>query len=96
MPQRPLQHKPRGESASAEGRPSARQRGYDSRWERRAKAFLAQNPLCVECEKAGIVAEATEVDHVRPHRGNRQLFEDESNLQSLCKPCHSRKTARGE
>ena len=32
---------------------------------------------------------ACEVDHVVPHRGDRQLFWDANNLQSLCKPCHA-------
>ncbi|SPA17227.1 Putative phage holin (fragment) [Cupriavidus taiwanensis] len=31
---------------------------------------------------------ATVVDHVRPHRGDRRLFLDRTNLQSLCKLCH--------
>ncbi|WP_456243258.1 HNH endonuclease [Thermacetogenium phaeum] len=29
-----------------------------------------------------------------PHKGDRQLFWDESNWQALCKPCHDSKTAR--
>jgi 5-methylcytosine-specific restriction protein A len=37
---------------------------------------------------------ATEVDHKVPHRGDQDLFWDTSNWQSLCKPCHSAKTAR--
>lgn len=33
-------------------------------------------------------------DHVRPHRGDRALFFEPTNLQTLCKPCHdSRKQA---
>lgn len=31
---------------------------------------------------------ATVVDHVKPHRGDLELFLDRTNLQSLCKPCH--------
>ncbi|MCR8827199.1 HNH endonuclease [Photobacterium sp. TY 1-4] len=37
---------------------------------------------------------ATDVDHITPHKGDRRLFFDQSNWQSLCKSCHSRKTAR--
>ena len=36
--------------------------------------------------------EATEVDHIQPHRGDWAVFTDRSNLQSLCHSCHSRKT----
>jgi 5-methylcytosine-specific restriction endonuclease McrA len=27
-------------------------------------------------------------DHREPHRGDKQLFWDRENLQTLCKPCH--------
>jgi 5-methylcytosine-specific restriction enzyme A len=53
------------------------------------RAFLNRHPLCVECH-----APATELDHVRPHRGNVALFWDQGNWQGLCKRCHDRKTAR--
>ena len=29
-------------------------------------------------------------DHVKPHRGDRSLFFDATNLQCLCKACHDR------
>lgn len=37
---------------------------------------------------------ATIVDHKVPHKGDKALFWDSTNWQSLCKPCHDRKTAR--
>ena len=36
------------------------------------------------------------VDHLVPHRGDRLLFWDASNWQSLCESCHNRKTARAD
>lgn len=63
-------------------------------WKTGRRAFLAANPLCCDCAELGLVVEAREVDHVKPHRGDRRLFFDRSNWQPLCKPCHSRKTAR--
>lgn len=75
---------------------SSTQRGYDCRWRKKRAAWLLNNPLCVICKSKGIVKPATELDHIIPHRGNRELFEDDNNLQGLCKSCHSRKTARGE
>ncbi|CUH68670.1 HNH endonuclease [Thalassovita gelatinovora] len=63
-------------------------------WKTGRRVYLARNPLCVDCGELGLVVEATEVDHVKPHRGDRAKFFDRSNWQALCKPCHSRKTAR--
>jgi 5-methylcytosine-specific restriction protein A len=68
-------------------------RGYDNRWARARAGFLRAHPLCVQCEADGRVTAATVVDHIRPHKGNQALFWDQSNWQSLCASCHSRKTA---
>ena len=76
----PLRPKTCRAPGNVEGRPSARKRGYDSAWERRAKAHLDAHPCCVRCEKQGIVTEATEVDHAIPHRGNRALFDDDGKF----------------
>ena len=46
------------------------------------------------CAKDGTPKEATVVDHIKPHKGNEKLFYDLKNLQSMCKPCHDRKTAK--
>ena len=63
-------------------------------WQIAARAHLARHPLCRDCAELKLVVAATEVDHIVPHRGDRARFWDRSNWQSLCKPCHSRKTAR--
>lgn len=76
-------------------RGSAAQRGYGSRWQKARLSFLAQHPLCVECQREGRVTAATVVDHIRPHRGDPVLFWDKSNWQPLCKYHHDQKTARG-
>ena len=55
---------------------------------------LAKEPWCAECLKRGEYVFAAEVDHIEPHKGDPELFFDENNLQSLCKPDHSRKTAK--
>ena len=57
-------------------------------WRRLRVAQLTAKPLCRMCEELGQFVIATIVDHVRPHRGDLALFHDETNLQSLCKPCH--------
>ena len=40
------------------------------------------------CELLGRITAATVVDHKIPHKGDPQLFWDETNWQSLCAPCH--------
>ena len=66
-------------------RPSAAKRGYGRRWQRLRAMKLRRDPIC-ECGQA-----ATEVDHKTPLSARGTNAWD--NLQSLCKPCHSRKTA---
>lgn len=73
-------------------RPSAARRGYDATWRRIRLAHLKRQPLCVECDRAGVAVPATDVDHVLPlRRGGTHAA---SNLQSLCHFHHSSKTAR--
>lgn len=88
-------------------RGSAAQRGYGSKWRTSAAQYLQANPLCVRCQARGLVRLATDVDHIVPHRLGealdsedpdrialaQSLFWRRSNWQSLCKVCHSRKTA---
>ena len=53
---------------------------------------LLREPFCRACAARGIRTQATDVDHIRDHKGDWELFTDRSNLQSLCHSCHSRKT----
>jgi 5-methylcytosine-specific restriction protein A len=59
-----------------------------AQWQRMRGYQLSQEPLCRFCAKQGRVEPASVVDHIKPHRGDRKLFFDGFNLQSLCKPCH--------
>jgi len=71
------------------------QKIYNNRtWHRLRALQLAEHPLCAVCESAGTMTPATVVDHIKPHRGNADLFFDMDNLQSLCKQCHDRKTMK--
>jgi len=89
-----LEHKREAQRQQDKERGSANSRGYDRRWGKARKRFLAEHPLCVECYREGKVVAATVVDHITPHKGNQDLFWDESNWQPLCKSCHDRKTAK--
>jgi 5-methylcytosine-specific restriction enzyme A len=75
-----------------ERRGSARERGYDSQWDKARRTYLTRHPLCVQCEKEGRVVVAVVVDHVVPHKGDQRLFWDTANWQALCVMHHNRKT----
>lgn len=72
------------------------QRGYGYKWQKAREAYLRENPLCVMCTAQGVVAVATVVDHITPHRGDQSLFWRRSNWQSLCATHHSRDKQRHE
>ena len=67
-----------------------------ARWKRLREAHLAADPLCRFCLEVEDVTAADTVDHIRPHKGDPDLFFDPSNLQSLCASCHSRHKQREE
>ena len=76
-------------------RGTAAERGYDWRWHKASKAFLQEHPLCAICQRKTppVVTAAVLVDHIKPHRGNPDLFWDEANWQPACTRCHNIKTA---
>lgn len=59
-------------------------------WRRLRAMVLCEQPMCADCEAAGRITPATEVDHVDNDRNNNLR----ENLVGLCKPCHSRKTMK--
>lgn len=61
---------------------------YDRHWSKARARHLAHFPLCALCRAQGRVVPATVVDHIRPHAGDRELFWNPENWQSLCKCCH--------
>ena len=69
---------------------------YDRQWRKARLEHLRNCPWCVECAKTDRYISATDVDHIEPHRGDKRLFWDRANWQSLCKSCHSKKTASGK
>ena len=68
---------------------------YNSKtWKKLRTNQLMEEPFCQECSTDDKPKLATEVDHIKPHKGDEFSFFDSDNLQSLCKICHSRKTAK--
>lgn len=85
----------------------ARQRGYDSKWDKARKEFLQVNKWCCRCSLHGNWTLATTVDHIVPHllaeaktpaeiAKARKLFWDKNNWQPLCKPHHDSTKQREE
>ncbi|WP_437231059.1 HNH endonuclease signature motif containing protein [Planctomicrobium sp. SH661] len=66
-------------------------------WKQLRREHLGEHPHCVECLKSGRPASQSPgnvVDHIKPHRGNWELFSSPQNLQTLCSRHHSQKTCR--
>lgn len=75
------------------GRESSHRRGYGSaNWKKTRMQVIARDGgICKACGE--IVTEYHQIDHIVPKRegGTDEL----SNLQLLCRPCHSAKTRSG-
>lgn len=78
-------------------RPSAHARGYDRKWRDTRADFLWTHPLCTSesCLRIPhyLRPQATDVDHLDGLGPLGPAGHDPANLQALCHPCHSRKTA---
>jgi 5-methylcytosine-specific restriction enzyme A len=77
-------------------RGSAAQRGYDHAWTLLRQRKVRQDPLCEDCLLEGRTTPAAEVDHVIPIAKDPSLRLEISNLRSLCKSHHVRKTRRDQ
>jgi 5-methylcytosine-specific restriction protein A len=73
-------------------RGSAYQRGYDAAWNRLRVFYLARHPLCQRCEAKGLVVTAREVHHRVPIAVDPSQRLVTSNLEALCKRCHTAET----
>jgi 5-methylcytosine-specific restriction protein A len=68
------------------------ERGYGSEWTRiRVRILKRDCGLCQPCLHTGAVTRASTVDHIVPKSENGT--DDDDNLQAICDPCHSAKTA---
>jgi 5-methylcytosine-specific restriction enzyme A len=75
---------------------SSSSRGYGAAWRRKRKQILLRDGgLCQVCRRAGFITQATEVDHIMSRAECKRLgvnSEIDENLQSICHPCHEKKT----
>lgn len=98
-PQTPRERRRRADQR----RPTAAQRGYDAAWRRlRDAVIIERGLLCEACGRLGALRErdaapsipVLEVDHIVSIAQRPDLRLAPSNLRVLCRPCHSRRTAR--
>lgn len=65
-----------------------------ARWKKSRLWWLKRQPTCVHCrDNRGVFTPATVVDHIIPVSSGEVDFWDKSNWQSLCAPCHNRKSS---
>ena len=61
---------------------------YGRSWKKIRERYVQLHPFCEECMKHGALVMTEQVHHIVPlAEGGTN---DESNLMSLCKSCHSR------
>jgi len=72
-------------------RGTKQERGYGGEWSRISLMVRAEHPVCQVCH----AAPSEDVDHIIPFRGIKDpLRTQRSNLQAICRACHTAKTAR--
>jgi 5-methylcytosine-specific restriction protein A len=64
------------------------------RWRCIRAQHLQLHPLCVQCEREGLVVAAEVVHHIEPHEGDRTKF-FLGKLESLCRMHHEQHHDRG-
>ena len=65
-----------------------------SDWRNLRNYVISIEPFCRQCKAEGYIILAEEVDHIIDIVDNPSKALDISNLQPLCRSCHSRKTMK--
>lgn len=79
----------RKQTQNATARTRTPQQGYGKQWRRFSRQYRAIHPTCVLCGNP-----SEHVDHIDGHGPTGPRGYDPTNLQALCKSCHSRKTVQ--
>lgn len=79
---------------AANGERKQRDSFYHSREWKHIRQFVLDrdNYVCQYCYRFGIVRPANTVDHIVPGQVAPELIRDTSNLATICRGCHIRKT----
>ena len=64
-------------------RPTSRQRGYDTNWDKFRRLYLRKHPLCHKCQSLAVIPH-----HIEPLPYGSKY--DEDNLMPLCIKCHNK------
>lgn len=64
-----------------------------SKWRKYAHSLRKQFPICVLCEKEGIIKPSEVVDHIIEINKGGDVW-DKDNLQCICHKCHNTKSGR--
>lgn len=72
-------------------RGSPQARGYGSDWQRVSREQRRREPQCRHCGWPGSPENPLQADHIVPKEEAGR--NDPSNLQTLCRDCHNRKSA---
>jgi len=75
-------------------RPSASDRGYDSRWARNRAEFLRWFSICVDCGSPASVADHAPISRAELVRRGCPDPDAFGFLRPRCERCHNRRTAR--
>lgn len=71
---------------------SRHERGYGTAWDKLRKLILARDKgLCQPCLRGGKAKTGNTVDHIKPKA--KGGTDDPGNLEVICGPCHTDKTA---
>lgn len=68
---------------------SARERGYDAKWDALSAEYRRKHPFCEESERRGIIALGDVVDHIIPASEAPHLRYDPENMQTLTNALHN-------
>ena len=66
--------------------------GYGAQWKSISVAWLRDHPMCVRCEQRDRRVVAVHADHIIPVSVAPARVHDLTNIQSLCRSCHTIKT----
>jgi 5-methylcytosine-specific restriction protein A len=89
---------PEGEKQRDKARASLpwRQWYNSTRWRKLAAEVKLRDLFTCQMQSCGRIGGVLVADHRRPHRGNPDLFWNEANLWTICKPCHDGAKQREE
>lgn len=62
---------------------------YTARWKRIRMAILIRDGFkCQQCGRIEADTSKLVANHIKPHKGNADMFHDSANIECVCKPCH--------